>query len=135
MIIGLVYLADMWHVSKRYLNNDDFVSQRDFEQQFRPSLADQAILQDPDPHYRVINVTRSPWTDGLTCYHHENVGGHHAAKLQRYQDLIENELNAQLQKLNGGLMQQGDQCDHEPSSCSANASLQHVEHEVLHRPG
>ena len=65
MIIGLVYLADMWHVSKRYLNNDDFVSQRDFEQQFRPSLADQAILQDPDPHYRVINVTRSPWTDGL----------------------------------------------------------------------
>ncbi len=109
MIIGLVYLADMWHVSKRYLNNDDFVSQRDFEQQFRPSLADQAILQDPDPHYRVINVTRSPWTDGLTCYHHENVGGHHAAKLQRYQDLIENELNAQLQKLNGGLMQQGDQ--------------------------
>ncbi|NQV53857.1 MAG: YfhO family protein [Flavobacteriales bacterium] len=115
MIIGLVYLADMWHVSKRYLNNDDFVSQRDFDQKFRPSLADQAILQDPDPHYRVINVTRSPWTDGLTCYHHENVGGHHAAKLQRYQDLIENELNAQLQKLNSGLMQQGDQVIMNPS--------------------
>ena len=107
-ILSVAFLADMWHVSKRYLNNEDFVTERDFEKQFNPTPSDNAILQDNDPHYRVINVTKNPWTDGMTCYHHENVGGHHAAKLQRYQDLIENALSNQLQKLNNVLVQQGE---------------------------
>jgi hypothetical protein len=109
IILALVFGGDMWRVSKRYLNNDDFVSEREYKALFNPSAADQAILQDKDPHYRVINVTRSPWTDGGTCYFHENIGGHHAAKLQRYQDLIENQLSNQLQVLNGGLMQREQQ--------------------------
>lgn len=108
IILGVVFLADMWHVSKRYLSNDDFASERDYQKNFLATPADQAILQDQEPHYRVVNVTKNPWTDGMTCYHHENVGGHHAAKLQRYQDLIENALSTQLGKLNGALMQQGE---------------------------
>ncbi|MEX2595550.1 MAG: YfhO family protein [Salibacteraceae bacterium] len=107
-IIGLVYIADMWHVSKRYLNADDFISQREYDAKFKPSPASQSILADKDPHYRVVNVSVNPWTDGLTCYHHENIGGHHAAKLQRYQDLIENQLSSQLQQINNGLMQNGE---------------------------
>lgn len=105
VLIGIVFTADMWRVSKRYLNEEAFVSERSYMAQFNPTPADQAILADNDPHFRVINVTRNPWTDGITCYHHENVGGHHAAKLQRYQDLIENELSTQLQLLNQGLRQ------------------------------
>lgn len=105
VVLGLAYTADMWNVSKRYLNEDAFKSEREYMAQFQPSPADQRILADPDPHYRVLNVTRNPWTDGLTCYHHKNIGGHHAAKLQRYQDLIENALGNQLQFLNQGLRQ------------------------------
>jgi uncharacterized membrane protein YfhO len=103
--LALVFGGDMWRVSKRYMAEDDFVSEREFTALFNPTPADQAILQDPDPHYRVLNATKNPWTDGGTCYLHENVGGHHAAKLQRYQDLIETQLSSQLQQLNGGLMQ------------------------------
>lgn len=113
-VLGLVFVSDMWRVGKRYLNDDAFITTRAYENQFNPTPADQAILQDPDPHHRVINLTRSPWTDGLTCYHHENVGGHHAAKLQRYQDLIERELSTQLQKLNSGLMQSGNRIQLNP---------------------
>ena len=103
--LGVIFTGDMWRVSKRYLDNDDFITQREWDAKFAPSPADLAILQDKDPHYRVLNATLNPWTDGQTCYFHENVGGHHAAKLRRYQDLIENELSAQLQNLNKGLMQ------------------------------
>jgi len=105
VVLGVVFTGDMWRVSKRYLDNDDFIAKREWDAKFAPSPADLAILQDKDPHYRVLNATLNPWTDGQTCYYHENVGGHHAAKLRRYQDLIENELSTQLQKLNQGLMQ------------------------------
>lgn len=105
VLIGVVFTADMWRVSRRYMNEDAFVSERSYMARFNPTPADQAILADKTPHFRVINVTRNPWTDGITCYHHENVGGHHAAKLQRYQDLIEKELSNQLQRLNAGLRQ------------------------------
>ena len=105
MVLGIVFTGDMWRVSKRYLDNDDFITKREWDAKFAPSPADLAILKDKDPHYRVLNATLNPWTDGQTCYYHENVGGHHAAKLRRYQDLIEHELSAQLQNLNKGLMQ------------------------------
>lgn len=107
-VLALVIAGDSWRVSKRYLNNDNFVTSRNYDAQFAPTPADQAILADNDPHFRVVNLTRNPWTDGMTSYHHENIGGHHAAKLQRYQDLIENQLSPQLQFINRGLLQSGD---------------------------
>lgn len=109
IIVFLILGGDNWRVSKRYLNNDKFESVREYEKNFNASAADKSILRDADPNYRVINVTRNPWTDGMTCYHHKNIGGHHAAKLQRYQELIEFQLSPQLQKLQGGLRQAGEQ--------------------------
>jgi|APSaa5957512493_1039668.scaffolds.fasta_scaffold00422_5 hypothetical protein len=108
VIIFLILGGDNWRVSKRYLNNDKFENPRDYEKNFVSSAADKSILKDADPNYRVINITRNPWTDGMTCYHHKNIGGHHAAKLQRYQELIEYQLSPQLQKLQGGLRQAGE---------------------------
>lgn len=108
LILALLIGGDMARVSKRYLNNDEFSKEVDFSKRFAATAADQSILKDTDPHHRVINLSVSPWTDGLTCYHHENIGGHHAAKLQRYQELIENQLSPQIQKLQQGLRQQGD---------------------------
>ncbi len=106
--LAIIVVGDMWRVSKRYLDNDDFVSARDYDAILEPKPADLTILADPDPHYRVLNLSVNPWTDGPTCYHHRNVGGHHAAKLQRYQELIENQLTPQLQKIQSGLTQAGD---------------------------
>ncbi|MDP4933568.1 MAG: YfhO family protein, partial [Salibacteraceae bacterium] len=116
LILALLIGGDMARVSKRYLNNDEFSKEVDFSKRFAATAADQSILKDTDPHHRVINLSVSPWTDGLTCYQHENVGGHHAAKLQRYQELIENQLSPQIQKLQQGLRQQGDRIFLDPTA-------------------
>lgn len=105
MLIALITIGDMWRVSKRYLNEASFIVDKQYEKQYAPSPADQFILSDKDPHYRVLSLLGNPWTDGLTCYHHENIGGHHAAKIQRYQDMIENQLGTQLQIINKAILQ------------------------------
>lgn len=108
-ILAVALMADSWRVSKRYLNSDNYVKSRNFERLFQPTEADNIIFADKGLHHRVINLTRDPWTDGHTCYHHQNVGGHHAAKVLRYQDLITHKLSPEIGQIGKGLAQAGNQ--------------------------
>jgi hypothetical protein len=101
-VLGFLILIDLWAVDKRYLNNDNFVSKRESKNPFVEMPVDKAILQDSDLSYRVLPL-QSPFQDARTSYYHKNVGGYHAAKLRRYQEIIEHNLSPEMQQLVRGL--------------------------------
>lgn len=94
LIVGLLALVDIFMVDKNYVNNDDFITSRTFEKNFEKRPVDEQILKDKDLHYRVMDMTvGNPWSSASASYHHKAIGGMHAAKLQRYQDVMERHLS------------------------------------------
>lgn len=85
--LGILFIADMWPINKRYINNDNFARQRKAETPFTPNRADNQILKDKS-YYRVYNTLADLDKDSRTSYFHNSLGGYHGAKMQRYQELI-----------------------------------------------
>ena len=106
-LLGILLLVDLWGVDKRYLNKEHFVTERNFDSQFNPRPVDNAIHQDTDLSYRVLDLTVNTFNDAIVSYHHKTIGGYSPAKLQRYQDLIDfhiaPEMRAMIDDVNSAM--------------------------------
>lgn len=106
VLLAAICLIDLWQIDRRYLNNDSFTDEMEQQDSFAPSAADKEILKDKT-FYRVVNLSTggNPFneTSNATSYYHHSIGGYHAAKLHRYQDLIDRHLLDEIQQYAGAI--------------------------------
>ncbi len=105
-LFGLLFLADMWPVNKRFLNDSAFEPKSKVKQPYTATPANQAILQSQGLNERVLNLTTSPFQEAHTSYFHQSLGGYHGAKMRRYQDLLDTHLMDEISMLIGALQSQ-----------------------------
>jgi hypothetical protein len=104
-VLALLILTDLWMVDKRYLNKDNFLSKREAQNTDVPATVDKEILKDKTLSYRVLPL-QNPWQDSRASNFHKNVGGYHAAKLRRYQEMIDHHFSPEMEHMIEGLNKQ-----------------------------
>jgi hypothetical protein len=96
IILAGVILTDMWNIDRRYLNNEKFVEKNILAQQFKTRDVDQIIQRDGSI-YRVLDLASgNPFSNSIPSYFHKSIGGYHAAKLKRYQEVLDKQFNGAI---------------------------------------
>ena len=100
-LVAVLCLIDLWSVDKRYLCDEMYVEKQSVarEKLFQPSPADKVILEDKTLDYRVLNLATNTFNENETSYFHKSIGGYNAAKLRRYQEMIEEHIAPEMQAL------------------------------------
>ncbi len=94
--VCVLCLIDMWQVDKRYLNDSMFVPKSERDAPIEMTETDRQILKDKSPDYRVLNFSSNTFNENETSYFHKSIGGYHAAKLRRYQEVIEAHISPEM---------------------------------------
>jgi Bacterial membrane protein YfhO len=91
--IGILTLGDSWTIGKRIIYNEKFETPAEAKADLQPNAADKKIMLDPDPHYRVLELTGgNPFQNARASNFHKSIGGYHAAKLMRFQEVVDTYL-------------------------------------------
>ena len=107
--ILVLCLIDMWQINKRYLYDDMFVNKSVREQPIKISPAEEQILKDKALDYRVLNLASNTFNENETSFYLKSIGGYHAAKLRRYQEMIDAYISKEMMGIYGAVSQaQGD---------------------------
>ena len=106
-IILVLCLVDLWTVNKRYLNDEMFVPKEEREAPQAKTQTDELILRDTALDYRVLNLASNTFNENETSFYHKSIGGYHAAKLRRYQEMIETYINPEMQRLFSAVSEAG----------------------------
>ena len=106
-IILVLCLVDLWTVNKRYLNDEMFVPKSEREAPQQMTQSDEQILRDKSLDYRVLNLASNTFNENETSYYHKSIGGYHAAKLRRYQEIIEQYITPEMQQIFGAVSEAG----------------------------
>ncbi len=92
--LAILFLIDMMPIAKRYLSNDKY-QPKHVGAYFEATNADKYILEKGD-NARVLDMTKDIFNSSEPSYFHKNIGGYHAAKLRRYQELINNQISGEI---------------------------------------
>ena len=106
-IILVLCLVDLWTVNKRYLNDEMFVPKSEREAPQQMTQTDEQILHDKSLDYRVLNLASNTFNENETSYYHKSIGGYHAAKLRRYQEMIEQYISPEMQQMMNAVAEAG----------------------------